>query len=851
MESPQAEKQIDNSPPKAVEETTRPEKEQLPAKPQQDDGGVEVQLEVHVDPKVVDGFPIELARKFNVIPVARIDDRLILASETELNPNELKDLAKQVGRKIHMISSRVLDLDRLLEQVFTIKKTRRKIGEILTEQDIVSSKELNKALKKQETEPKKLGQILIDLGLLSREELKESLKQQVLESSPSFDPYLVIGSRILDLVPEAVAHRYEILPLEQSKGHLVLASSHYLNSVALEEIQSITGLVPKPLIADREDLKAILRQCYEDRRTAQGPKMRIGELLMSRGLLTEEQLNACLEEQKQSKERLGEIIIKLGYVSEESVYSCLADKLGYEYRRFNITDIDLGLAGMIPQKFAKRNLLVPLSRNPTTKVLEVAMAQPSDLKVRDMLEDIGQSQDSEIKVILSSPESIRTGISYVYNASGLVKEEVEIETIADQEGETTKELVLERDMPQIRRVINQTLYSAVVEGASDIHIENLEDRVRVRFRMDGLLQERRTPVTKSNISNIISVLKIDSGLDITERRRPQDGVFKMRLEKERFVDFRISVHATSFGQDAVIRILDPVRNLLPLSKLGFPPKMLGRCHKLIDNPQGLLLVTGPTGSGKSTTLYSMLGYLNRTDKKIVTAEDPVEYYVNGISQYQVNDAIGNTFADYGRRFMRKDPDIILIGEIRDEATAMACLKAAMTGHLVFSTLHTNNSLGALKRLRSLQIDTSFVADALLAVLSQRLVRRICAQCCAEYQPDPDTMEEFYPDGPPSGIQFKQGQGCSACNNIGYRGRLGLYEFWELDHQIRRLISEGASETEIWEASISGSLTPLLRGGYAAIEDGLTTLEELARVIPLDQIRTYAPLLTAETEKVGS
>lgn len=851
MKSPQAEKQIDNHPPNAVKEAAQPEKQQLPEKPQQDDGSIEVQLEVHVDPQVVDGFPVELARKFNVIPVARIDDRLIVASETELKPNEINELAKQAGHKIHMISSRVLDLDQLLEQVFANRKTRRKIGEILTEQDIVSNEELSTALNKQETARKKLGQILIDLGLVSREELRQGLEQQVSESSPSFDPYLLIGSPVLGLVPESVASRYEILPLERSGGNLLLASARYLDPSALEEIQAITGLIPKPLMADREDLKNVIDRCYHDRRKAQGPKLRIGELLVSRGLLTEAQLDRCIKEQKESKERLGEIVIKLGYASEGSVYSCLADKLGYEYRGFAGHDIDLSLAGLIPRKFAERHMVVPLSNNPATKVLEVAMAEPGDLKVKDMLDDIASGHHTKLKTVFSSPDNIRTGIAYVYNALGLVEEDVQMESISSNSGDSLKELSFERDVPHMRRIINQILYSAVVEGASDIHIENLEDRVRVRFRMDGLLQERQTSITKQNVGNIVSVLKIDAALDITDRRRAQDGVFKMRMEKVRFVDFRISVHATNFGQDAVIRILDPLRNLLPLDKLGFPPQMLRSCYKVIDNPQGLILMTGPTGSGKSTTLYSMLSYLNRTEKKIVTAEDPVEYYVDGLSQYQVNEALGNTFADYGRRFLRKDPDIILIGEIRDDETAVACLKAAMTGHLVFSTLHTNDSLGALKRLRSLNVDTTFISDALLAVIAQRLVRRNCVECTDSYQADEETVLDFYPDGPPAAVEFKRGRGCQVCNQTGYRGRIGLYELWEVDRDVRLLISDGASERKIREASVGISLTPLLRAGLDAVEKGTTNLDELQRVIPLEQIRGYAHLLAEQTETISS
>lgn len=331
---------------------------------------------------------------------------------------------------------------------------------------------------------------------------------------------------------------------------------------------------------------------------------------------------------------------------------------------------------------------------------------------------------------------------------------------------------------------------------------------------------------------------MDSGLDIAERRRSQDGVFKKRIGKDRFIDFRINVHATPFGEDAVIRILDRQKNLLPLEKLGFDDETLRNYQRLVDNPQGLVLFTGPTGSGKTTTLYSTLTFLNEGNRKIVTAEDPIEYVLKGISQYQVNEAIGNTFDDYARRFLRKDPDIILIGEIRDNKTAKACVSAAMTGHLVFSTLHTNDAVGAIQRMLNLDVTPSSLADSILLVISQRLGRRICVQCKQHYEPDPKLIQDFYPKGVPEGMVFYRGAGCEACRGKGYRGRVGLYEFWEVRPEARHIISHAGNEEDIRNAAVKEGMRLLLMDALIKVEKELTTLEELSRVVSVDQRQRY-------------
>ena len=750
---------------------------------------------------------------------------------------------------VHIVPSSGSDVRALAEGVFDGAAG----GEEQEDQpsDSISTEESNpEALEyaeqsKYNTEPKKLSEILVDLGFLSEEELKSHLKKQKDKDHLHFDPSSFIDPKILRLIPEKLAVQHQVLPLSKVLGDLLLATAGYPDASLVSEIRQVTGLMPKLILTDTEDLKAGIKECYERRQYLRAEEMRLGDYLLAQGFIDKKQLDICLREQKTSKEKLGELLVRHGYVSEDVTFVYLAEKLGYEYRRFATGDIDLELSKLISQRFAQRNLVLPLVVDYETKEVDVAMAEPYDLKVIDSLKSLLDQHGYKLKPVLSSPSNLKEGIGYLYNFQGLVEDEVEMETVSMDAEHDRKDLVATEDIPQIRRIINQVLYRAVVESASDIHVENLENRIRVRFRLDGLLQERKTPITKDNVRSIISVFKVDANLDITEHRRSQDGVFKMSVGKGRFVDFRINLHNTDFGQDAVIRILDTAKNLLPLEALGCPPKMLERYLTLVENPQGLILLTGPTGSGKSTTLYSTLAHLNSAEKKIVTAEDPVEYYLDGICQYKVNESIGNTFAEYARRFLRKDPDIILIGEIRDEDTAEACFRAAMTGHLVFSTLHTNDSVGALQRLSNLGVDNAIAAEAILAVMAQRLARRVCNKCRQHYGPDRALLSLFYPEGRPKDVEFVTGAGCAACDYLGFKGRLGLYEYWELNPEV--VLAIHSNPGSVREIARRTGLMSMVEDGLNKVHQGITTLEELRRVVPLEQIRHYIAY-KYETEK---
>ena len=803
---------------------------------------VEFQLSVQVDADLIKNFPADVAREFGVLPLGKFGEKsLVLAADEELSPGRLKELRKRLGGQlVHLVPSAGSELRAQLEAVFDGAAGGGK-QEDRPSVSAPAEKANPEALEyaeqsKYNTEPKKLSEILVDLGFLSEQELKTHLKEQKNKNRRHFDPSSFIDAKVLRLIPEKLAVQHQVLPLSKVLGDLLFATAGYPDASLVSEIRQVTGLMPKLILTDAEDLKAGIKECYERRQYLRAEEMRLGDYLLAQGFIDKKQLDICLREQKTSKEKLGELLVRHGYVSEDVTFVYLAEKMGYEYRRFATGDIDLELSKLISQRFAQRNLVLPLAVNYATKEVDVAMAEPYDLKVIDSLKSLLDHHGYKLKPVLSSPSNLKEGIGYLYNFQGLVEDEVEMETVSLDSEHDRKDLVATDDIPQIRRIINQVLYRAVVESASDIHIENMENRIRVRFRLDGLLQERKTPITKDNVRSVISVFKVDANLDITEHRRSQDGVFKMSIGKGRFVDFRINLHTVDFGEDAVIRILDTAKNLLPLEALGCPPKMLERYLTLVENPQGLILLTGPTGSGKSTTLYSTLAHLNSAEKKIVTAEDPVEYYLDGICQYKVNEAIGNTFAEYARRFLRKDPDIILIGEIRDEATAEACFRAAMTGHLVFSTLHTNDSVGALQRLNNLGVDSAIAAEAILAVMAQRLARRICPKCRQHYGPDQALLSLFYPEGRPKDVEFVSGAGCAACDYLGFKGRLGLYEYWELRPEVVLAIHNDPGKVR--EIARRTGLMSMVEDGLNKVEQGITTLEELRRVVPLDQIRNY-------------
>jgi type IV pilus assembly protein PilB len=568
----------------------------------------------------------------------------------------------------------------------------------------------------------------------------------------------------------------------------------------------------------------------------------LGQLLLKAKLVTDKQLEEAVSIQKQNGKRLGSILVDLGYISEESLITFLSRQ--YKVPAINLSDykIDTSLLRIIPYEMAKKYQLIPISRDGTG--LRIAIADPSNSLAID---DVRFISGMKVSVHVASESSIMEAIEKYYikkDTKGAEPKAIQekgflemedlnkvigsaLEDITIVEEKEEKDIVKEIDAP-IVKLANGILMNAIKSKASDIHIEPAEDIVRVRYRIDGILH----PVLKLPIkikNALTSRLKIISNLDISERRLPQDGRIKLKVAG-REVDFRVSTLPTLFGEKIVLRILDKSNLQLDLTKLGFDEKPLNDFLEAIKKPYGMILVTGPTGSGKTTTLYSALTQLNKPGINIMTAEDPIEYSFFGINQVQIKEEIGLTFAAALRSFLRQDPDIIMVGEIRDFETAEIAVKAALTGHLVLSTLHTNDSPSTVTRLINMGVEPFLVSASLILVVAQRLARKICENCKTEHPISERALLKIgFPAESIKDVRCFIGAGCDECNNTGYKGRIALYEVMPVGDEIKELILQGASATEIKKEAIRLGMSTLRQSGIKKVIDGITTIEEILRV----------------------
>ncbi len=553
---------------------------------------------------------------------------------------------------------------------------------------------------------------------------------------------------------------------------------------------------------------------------------RLGDILLNEGLISGDQLKTALAEQKQSGYRLGYLFVKLGMLDEVEITKALARQLRMPAVDLSRFEPDPKLLRLIPADMAKKHLVLPLRRD--GRNLTVAMVDPSDL---GLLQDLKFITRFDVFPVIAGEFSLRNLIDKHYDAgdqqqlSDLLKdmEDVEgLEVVEDEQEETVTQAQI-NDAPVVK-LINGVLSEAVRRGASDIHIEPFEHEMRVRYRIDGALSEVMRPPLKMKAA-LTSRVKILAQLNIAERRVPQDGRIKLKLAN-RVIDFRVSTLPVLFGEKIVMRILDKGNLTLDLATFGFEPKAEAELLRAILNPYGMVLVTGPTGSGKTTTLYSCLQRINTIDTNIMTAEDPVEYNLPGINQVQVRTDIGLTFASALKAFLRQDPNIIMIGEIRDLETGGIAIKAALTGHLVLSTLHTNDAPSTITRMVDMGVEAFNVASAVNLVVAQRLVRRICKDCKA---PATYTALEVASLGTNlEQVKFMKGQGCETCAGSGYKGRQGLYEVMSLTPELRRLILRGGSVEELRDQAVRDGMLTLRMDGIKKVERGVTTLEEVVK-----------------------
>jgi type IV pilus assembly protein PilB len=564
---------------------------------------------------------------------------------------------------------------------------------------------------------------------------------------------------------------------------------------------------------------------------------RLGDLLVKEKVITQEQLEAALKTQKETNARLGSVLVKLGYMSDDDVTNFLSRQYGVPAINLSYFEVDPSVVKLIPQETAKRYQILPLSRVGSS--LTIAMVDPTNVFAMD---DIKFMTGFNIEPVVASESAIMEGIEKAYGSTQEEDMEKVMQSVADM-GEADVELQAEEeqmalsdleksaDEAPIVKLVNLILTDAVKRGASDIHIEPYEKEYRVRFRIDGMLASIMNPPYKLKDA-ITSRIKIMAKLDISEKRLPQDGRIMLKMNiggKKKQLDYRVSVLPTLWGEKIVMRLLDKENLRLDMTKLGFEQESLTKFERAILKPFGMVLVTGPTGSGKTNTLYSSIARLNQPDTNIMTAEDPVEFQLSGVNQVQMKESIGLNFAAALRSFLRQDPNIILVGEIRDFETAEIAIKAALTGHLVLSTLHTNGAPETISRLMNMGIEPFLVATSVHMIVAQRLIRRICKDCSEVVDiPVQTLIENGYSPEEAKTIKVRKGKGCGVCNNSGYKGRCGLYEVMEVDDEIRELILVGASAVELKKKAIERGMITLRRSGLIKVMNGETTLEEVAR-----------------------
>lgn len=548
---------------------------------------------------------------------------------------------------------------------------------------------------------------------------------------------------------------------------------------------------------------------------------RLGDLLTSVGKISHDQLEQALKSQKDTGKKLGEELVDKGYVTEIDIIEVLEFQMGIPHVDLNKYFIEPDVVNLVSETIAKKYALIPIKKD--RGKLIVAMSDPLNLFAID---DVKIATGLDVEPAISIKKDILDSIEQYY---GKKSAEKAIEDLKDQydielNSNLDEKLLNEINNAPVVRLVNSLIKQAISSRASDIHIEPYEDRIRIRFRIDGTLQEIMNP-TKNTHSAIITRIKIISKIDIAERRVPQDGRVEMNIEG-RDIDLRVSSLPTVYGEKIVIRILDRINNIMTKERLGFNKYNLNRFDKLLNYPNGILLVTGPTGSGKTTTLYAALQELNSVGKNIITLEDPVEYRLDGINQVQINTKSGLIFSSGLRSILRQDPDIIMVGEIRDEETARLAIRAAITGHLVISTMHTNDAASTVSRLVDMDIEPYLVASSVIGVIAQRLVRRICDNCKTEYisgKKEEDILSIC------ESVKLYKGTGCNKCYNTGYKGRISIHEILEVNKQIREVINNNSSIDDLKEMAINSGMTSLYENNKDLVLKGITSINELLKV----------------------
>ena len=570
---------------------------------------------------------------------------------------------------------------------------------------------------------------------------------------------------------------------------------------------------------------------------------KLGELLLREKIIDADKLQQAIDYHKKNSLPVSSALVAIGLLTEEEIAQALSRQLGYPYIDLDQFEVFPEVISLIPAETAKRNLVMPIHK--IKSFLTLAMVDPTDLEV---IEDIRFRTGLSVQPVISTETGVTNAINKYYGTSDALKvkkliEDIELadesrvniideKEIAEGSDYDVAEMEQASNEAPIITLVNQTFIDAIKKGASDVHFEPYEQQFRIRYRIDGDLYEVADLPLKFR-SPVLSRVKILANMDIAEKRLPQDGRIKLRVKldngKRKEVDMRVSSLPTMFGEKIVARILDKEMLKLDLTQLGFEPESLEIFQEAIHRPWGIVLVTGPTGSGKTNTLYSAISTLNTIDVNIMTAEDPVEFYIPGINQVQIKEEIGLTFANALRSFLRQDPDIMLVGEIRDYETIDMAIKAALTGHLVFSTIHTNDAPSTIARMINMNVEPFLIADSVVLIVAQRLVRRLCQKCCEPHElPKRALLDMGYGENEIDDLHIFKAHGCEACNNTGYKGRTALFEVMKISDEIKEMILNRATSREIKRKAIENGMLTLRRSGLVKIKNGVTSVEEVLR-----------------------
>jgi len=741
----------------------------------------------------------------------------------------------------------------------------QKIGQILIEKGVISEDDLAAAERIQRegdqtldlAAGEKLGRIIIRMGRASATDVILALCEQ-----HRIDDYILVGNHVISpslvaQIPFEIAKRFSILPLVRcgrNSMDVFLGSNRPHMPDETREIEELLGLKIEWIELQEKNLAKVIDSVYAQMAERGVRSVRIGEVLVREGLVTHEEVEWALKISRRTNKKLGRVLVDEKLVAEPKFYDALA-----RHKR-----LPLAKAAHI---LARKEAPAVASRLSRTYAIfnEVVPFHIADSKLYVAVSD-AETDLSELRKIYACKETVvnlvtlSDMLALLKAFYGLEDDEAkskgfdlaadsdEVEVLADVSEAESDAPVSREELAKMRlqyeRIFTNLLHEAIKRRASDIHIENYENFVVVRLRIDGLLYDARTlGIDRANITGIVNVIKVLCDMNIAERRVPQGGRFKKRTSSGEIYDFRVQAQPTLFGENVVIRLLNQSVSFSPLQELGFPRIHLEKYLRIIENPSGMVLITGPTGSGKTTTLYATLDLLRKdTTKKIVTIEDPIEYSLPRIQQSQTHDLIGYDFAAATRAFLRQDPDVALVGEIRDEETAREAIKLSQTGHLVFSTLHTNTAVSAAGRMFVLGIEPELIAGEMLLVIAQRLARKICPDCKTSYEPKQETLRIFFPEGVPAGMKFYHGVGCTKCEGLGHVGRVALTEFWFVDDVGRKLISRGADEDAIMKETLGKNLFPILADALEKVRDGVIDVEGLQTVLPMASIARTAGLI---------